>query len=217
MELLFYSELGKLSVEYLQFNTINNIEYMSEFQQDKLFISIVLESDERFIERHIKRYYMRNIIINDNIYSLTINKVGVKCLKNYNINHNNEDNISNEVIMAINFICFNLTFDQIMDRNFFFDYFLSDGINIKFNQFINSSRFSFGYLLSQKIKDEPNTLKTVVTLQLNNVLYDQANNLVSITQHRSTCACKADLISIGELSQNYLIEYDCANTIEIKP
>ena len=174
MALLFYSELGKLSIEYLQFNTITNIEYKNEFQQDKLFISFFLEHN---IPYSFIKFYYSNYSNIRKFYS-DINKNGTKCLDSFNLK-NIQDNISNEEIISINFICYNITFNQIMNKHFFYDYYLRYGIDIQSKHFINSGQYSIGYLTSQKIKKDKFPLKPVVSLRLNNVKYDQLNNSVS--------------------------------------
>ena len=178
MRIIFFSELGKLSIEYLSFNTITNIEYIEKFDQDKFFISIVLEMDKDL--SHIQQYYNGK---NNFMYNFNWKQ---KCLKSYGYfpntvfsNYSNENDFDNDEIMYLTLICNNLTLDQIMDRNFFYDYYLNEGIDIQFKQFINSSRYSFGYLISPKIKNDMYYLKPVLTFQMKNVSYDHDNLLVS--------------------------------------
>ena len=85
LELLFYSELGKLSVEYLQFDTITNIEYMRKFELNNLFISIVLESSNLDTMHYIKHFYDKESV--QKIYSHHDYQdyPELKCLLSYNI------------------------------------------------------------------------------------------------------------------------------------
>ena len=69
-----------------------------------------------------------------------------------------------------------------MDKKFFHDYYLQDLIGFTLKEFIKSNRYSIGYSVSQKIKQDYWVIKPVLTYQLNNVSYDQDNNLVSINQ-----------------------------------
>ena len=127
MELLFYSQLCKLSVEYLQYNTITNIEYKRKFEQDNIYISIVLDVNRNDLF-YIKYYY--GIANNYNIdYE---NSLEQKCLSSHGImSYMNDDDdliinyeevakLGNDKIVAFQFICLNITLDQIMDKIFFY-------------------------------------------------------------------------------------------------
>ena len=198
-----------MSVEYLRFNTITNIEYSSGFEQDSFFLSIIFEKNEYF--QYIPYFYLKdksqhnfNSIEEENCILRYINDNNLESIKFLNTfeylkrkNYNKEnlkklnDNfkfglwfqISHDPeYVSIQFICNNITLDQIMNRNFFYDYYLGDGIDIEYRKFINSSRYSIGYLLSQNIQNEVNQLKPVLSLQLNNVLYNKDHIQVSIKQ-----------------------------------
>ena len=183
--LLFYSELGKLSVEYLQFNTITNIEYVRIIHQDNLFISIVLQIFEDDFE-YIRNYHgietYSNINYKDDPERKCLSNYGLTSFMHYKYSLLDRDNMNydNDELAKILFICNNITLDHIIDRSFFYYKYMSDGIDIRFNQFINSSRFSIGYSVSQKAKDDSFPFQPVLTYQLNNVLYDQDNIFVSI-------------------------------------
>ena len=190
MELLFYSQLGKLSVEYLQFKTITNIEYVTKFQQDNLFISIVIDIFELDFE-YIRLYFgIENKEENHFDVNFSIHYKDSperKCLSSYQLSstkwilvYDNDKKFDPGELVAIQFICYNITFNHIMDKNLFHDNYLSDRIDIQLKQFINSNIYSIGYLVSQKIDKDPFSLKPVLTYQLNNVSYDQDNILVSI-------------------------------------
>ena len=169
---MFYSEIGKLTVEYLKFNTITNIEYLKNFKQDHLFITIIFEKNEDF--RLIPyRYFEEKRQYNPDTENIELRR----CASSYNYNSSILDN---NLLITIDFICGNITFNRIMNRNFFFDYYLSDGNVIKFENFINSSRYSIGYLISQRNRNEVFKVKPILTFQLSNVLYDKDNISVSI-------------------------------------
>ena len=176
MELLIYSQIVKLSVEYLQFNKITNLGYVNKFKQDSIYISIVLETNLDFesIRRHL--------CADDNSCYKREN-LKHKCLSNYGIDSDkyiDEKYFDNDYITSVQFICNNITYKKMMDKNLFNVYFINDGMDIELKKFINSSRYSIGYFIAQKIKNEYYPFKPVLTFQLNNVSYDQDNNFVSI-------------------------------------
>ena len=109
-----------------------------------------------------------------------------KCLAKYglmseiSVDSNIEDKFENNLLITMKFICLNITIDDLMNRYFFHDYYLNDGIDIDFKQFMNSSRFTIGYLISQKLKNNQNPLKPVLTSELYDVQYDQNNISVSM-------------------------------------
>ena len=156
---------------------------MRKLEQDKFFITIVFEMNDHL--HRIKRYFSKKYNLN---YDDSLNiKLENKCLSKYlsgnisatSTNYNYQDKLDNDELMYIKLICNNLTLDQMMNRNFFYDYYLSEGIDIKFKEFINTSRYTIGYLISRKIKNERYALKPLLTFQMNNVLCDQDNILVS--------------------------------------
>lgn len=184
LEILFYSQLGKLTAEYLQFNSITKIEYLRKFEQDTLFISIVLEFNNFDFDNIIRYYHRKNQQDNYDNHNKYIAEQN--CLSSYGLRsirstlyhpYNDKDN---DVITAIKFICNNITFNQIMDKNFFHYYYLSDGIDIEFIKFINSSRYSIGYFISQKSRKDMYPLKPILTYQMKNILYDKEHNFVSL-------------------------------------
>ena len=180
LELLFYSELGKLSDEYLQFNTITNIEYMRKFERDSIFITMVLEMNNDF---DFEKIYGKKHQIHYNDWYVKKEK----CLSSLKseffkiYNDDDDENFDKDELTLIKLICNNISLVEIMERNFFYDYFLSNVFDIQFSQFINSSRYSIGYLISNEIKnDQVYPMKPVLTLQMKNILYDHDHILVCI-------------------------------------
>ena len=182
MQLIFYSQLGKLSVEYLQFKSITEIEYVRQFEQDTIFISIVLDP-ARFNFEFFRLYSLCNY--DQDCYHIEHQKYHLieKCLASYGLKYYGyvyEKEFDYDEITSIMFNCHNITFKVIMGRQLFHDFFMNDGIDIQFKQFINSSRYSIGYFISPNVKSDINPFKPVLTVQVNDVLYDKDYNLVYI-------------------------------------
>ena len=157
---------------------------MRNFEQDTLFISIELEKYQK--DDFVDQVYFPsknnsnidfNIDLNDNLAQ--------KCLLNYGLTprdimiYKNVNDSDNDLLTTIKFICYNITFEQMMDKINFYNNYLRDEIDIPLNQFINSSQYSIGYFISQKLEEDTSPFKSVVTYIFNNVSYDQDNILVS--------------------------------------
>ena len=131
---------------------------MRKFEQDSIYISFVLDMNEDDFE-HIRRYYgiannQNNIDyfnFKDNPLRQCYSSHGLTSATSFRYTYLNEDDFDTDEITYIKFICNNITLDQIMDKNFFHYNYLGDGIDIELRQFFNSSRYSIGYLLMQKI------------------------------------------------------------------
>ena len=151
-----------------------------------MFISFVLDNVHF---NHIRPYYgklpkfdERNCFLNYDLKS----KKSFKFKENPYIYEKNfdEKNFDFERITTILFICNDITFDQIMNKNFFYDFYLSDAFHIQLKQFINSSQYSIGYSVSQKMKKDEYPFKPILTYRLTNTFYDQNNIFVS-----TICKC----------------------------
>ena len=184
LELLFYSEIGKLSVEYLQFDTITNIEYLKKFETD-LYFSVIIDRVYDFQDIKRKYWKLKNPHKYNYQYDVNFEEV-FKCYSSFGIDsdiyefYNNADNLDNDELITISIICNNITLDQIMHRNLFYREFLDQGIDIHFNKFIDSSRYSIGFVISQKIKRDEYPLRPLLTVKFNNVSYGRVNIPVSI-------------------------------------
>jgi hypothetical protein len=99
----------------------------------------------------------------------------IQCVNDYNIS---EETKHFDGLVSI-LVCNGITFDELMDRNSFYDSYINRQIVIEREDFMNENDFNIGYIILDESKDGiSNGILPFITLKLKHVKYVAKYKLV---------------------------------------
>ena len=182
LEMFFYYQLIKITIEYINFETITRINYVDYFEQDKLHLTFLLSigrvtNNFDDIGDYFSRRDSHEIEPGYDYLSIYSNDTQ-ECMKLYNIS--DETPIKEQIISYLN--CHRIDSKQLISRNIFFESYINETILIDRNLFVNNIDFKIGYIWKQ-ITDEMIiqkwNLNPILTVYLNPE-YGARNKFVSL-------------------------------------